>query len=230
MAAGTFEKARDHRAPTTSEQRKFHSHAHNVESSTQRLLDRFGSTKGGKETELAKVVLGLAVRLEAQATTLLIETLDHGSKEQLLLRADRNLMVRALQELHDENSESLQHHGFIRDGTVALEEDMREEIEEAEDVAKYFLDPTTGETDRLEEIRRYRETLGGLLAAGPLLMGLDGPQRLRFERRLDGEADADHGVLLWLEKIRLGSCTNDLVTGDAIGIRQKRPRRDSLGR
>lgn len=71
-----------------------------------------------------------------------------------------------------------------------------DELEEAEDVAKTFVDPTTGETDVLEEIRRYRETLGGLLAAGTLLMGLDGAQRQRFERRLDGEHEEDYGGML----------------------------------
>ncbi|KAL8291716.1 hypothetical protein RQP46_001974 [Phenoliferia psychrophenolica] len=140
MAAAKFERARDQHAPTTAEQRKFHTHAYNVESSTQRLKEKFslpedGAGEGKKKEDLAKVVLGLAVRLEAQATTLLLETLERGSKEQLLIRADRNLMVRALRELHDENSDAPRNHGFIRDGTVALEEDMLQELDEAEDVS-----------------------------------------------------------------------------------------------
>ncbi|KAM0750985.1 voltage-gated potassium channel [Meredithblackwellia eburnea MCA 4105] len=165
--------------------------------------------------EVAKVVLGLALRLEAQATTLLLETLPRASKEQLLLRGDRNLMLRALRELKEEDetkkTEENGKHGndkgrkkrrrssdaeIMHLGTMALEEEMREEIEEAEDVARTFLDPTTGETDTLEEIRRYRETVGGLLAAGSLLMKLEGKERGRFERRLDGEHEADHGGML----------------------------------
>lgn len=100
MTATQFERARDTRAPTTAEQRKFHTHAYNVENSTNRLKKHFGlSSKSTEEIEsIAKVVLGLAIRLEAQASTLLIEALEDGSKPQLLLRGDRNLMMRALKE------------------------------------------------------------------------------------------------------------------------------------
>lgn len=37
------------------------------------------------------------------------------------------------------------------------------------------------------------QTLGGLLAAGTLLMDLEGDQKRRWERRLDGEEDQDFG-------------------------------------
>lgn len=122
-----------------------------MENSLNRLLDHFGSTKEervGNEAELAKVVLGLAVRLEAQATTLLISSLPKDNKGQLLLRADRNLQRRALEQLELGTDKE----GFWTHGTLALEKEMREEVHKAEDVATSYLDPRTGETDTVRTI------------------------------------------------------------------------------
>jgi hypothetical protein len=46
---------------------------------------------------LVEHVLGLALQLEEQARTMLLEVLKVGSQEEILLRADRNLQLRDIQ-------------------------------------------------------------------------------------------------------------------------------------
>ncbi|KAK4698255.1 hypothetical protein P7C70_g8028, partial [Phenoliferia sp. Uapishka_3] len=150
-----------------------HSHAHNVEESHRRLEQRFGDPSDNNEG-LSKVVLGLAIRMEAQATELLINALETG-RGHILLRADRNLQRRALGELKTDET----YHAYVEEAKVALDGD-----DEAPKKRKRF-DMSKSEAEELEAVVRYRETFAGLLAAGSVLMGLEGEDRLWFERRLE---------------------------------------------
>ena len=50
--------------------------------------------------------------------------------------------------------------------------------------------------DKLEQVRQYRETFAGLLAAGSKLMRMQGLERLAFERRLENDHELDFGGML----------------------------------
>jgi potassium channel subfamily K len=120
----------------------------------------------------AERIIDLALDLESQARRLIVDHLPEGSKERLLLRADRNVQRRHVKAVLAERADN--------------KEDEEAEIEKEQERTK--------DEDRLEEliavnestfdqIRKYRQTFARLLAAGSRLQGLEGEKRYLFERR-----------------------------------------------
>jgi len=192
MATERYEKARDRRAPTDAEQRKFHSHAYNVETHAERLRKE---KEEADAKDLAEEVLELAVRLEAQARTLLIEVFPTGTKEQILLRADRNVQLRALRiKTQEANRSNEQNPNQNTSKAVrALAATVEKDAQEADDEER---EEEEGKLSTLEQVRRYRQTYAGLLAAGTRLLELEGDEQWKFERRIEGEHERDHGGII----------------------------------
>ncbi|KAM0746778.1 voltage-gated potassium channel [Meredithblackwellia eburnea MCA 4105] len=195
------------------------SHAHNVHESHLRLgefMDGEGDGEGGdrdgdgdgdarpettsdwekkysRDREMLKVVLGLAVQMEEEATLLLLDSLSSTGKGHYLLQADRNLQMRALTTLNLEP----RYHGYI---TLALKAVGKRTPPDGVGVGvargdsfepRYDLSPE--EALQLSRVQRYRESFAGLVAAGSRLMGLEGDERMWFERRLDSQCLHDPG-------------------------------------
>jgi len=137
------------------------------------------------EKELTRVVLHLAVHLEAQSRAMLIDSLDPNSKGQILLRADRTLQERVVEgfreDLHLSPSERTALHlveGLEAEEQAAFEKEMDRKL--------LMRGGAAGEP--LDQIRRYRATYGALLAAGSKLLALEGDDRWLFEKRREDEA------------------------------------------
>ena len=133
------------------------------------------------EPGLVHLVLQLAVTLEQQSRTMLIDALDSGSKASTLLVADRNLSNQIETELYeharpspaDRQAEAWieKIHQLEQDPTDATEEEVVDE---------------EGDSP-LERVRKYRLTYAALLAAGTRLMELQGDDRWYFEKRHEKE-------------------------------------------
>ncbi|KII87652.1 hypothetical protein PLICRDRAFT_643132 [Plicaturopsis crispa FD-325 SS-3] len=174
------EKAIEQGEERESEEYFFVSHATFVERAHKKWkethsIDHDSSAEEGdrvaeKDEELDRYltdrVLKLAVELEDISRTLLIDHLKPGSKERMLLRADRNLQQRDTM-LHD--------------------------AEDADGKEDHIGDVLAAGTDStLEQIRQYRSTFASLLATGSRLKRLQGEERYIFERRRKPERGSSH--------------------------------------
>lgn len=215
-----MEKTRDRVAPTESEEQTFHSHAHYVTkisgklSNHYRLGDEFQEAERVESTqlELTRLILDLAIKLEGDARSLLLDSLPKGSKPHVLLRADRTLHLRALRaseeaaEEHDDSGGSSggdeekrggasfarQKSPWLSKAEVPL--DLLQDVEQtAKEERESELKRAASGQDTLEHVRRYRQTFAALLAAGSLLLEMKGEERRRFERRVKDEEQHDHG-------------------------------------
>jgi potassium channel subfamily K len=122
-----------------------------------------------EESELINYVLEHALRLEAIARRLLIDSLPRDSLARTILLADREVQLRDVQAVGGDPQK------LIRLGT---EEDRLI----GNDLSLQGKSPTAGSHDNLDAIRRYRETFAGLVAGGARLQKLEGDERLIFER------------------------------------------------
>lgn len=224
-----MQHARDKYAPTAGAEKKFHSHAHYVKGTAQQLKSHFDLKRNSESSEdqkieLTRLVLDLAVKLESDARSMLLDSIPRGTKPHVLLRADRILHLRAL-----ERAESV---GSAAEAAGAAAEEEEKQAAAAEDEEKAGagrpyarqtspwlsngepldvlkeLDGTVKEErdsemqrakrdeDTLGQVRRYRHTFAALLAAGSMLLELEGEDKRRFERRVKGEERVDHGGIL----------------------------------
>lgn len=122
-----------------------------------------------EETALIDYVLEHALRLEAIARWLLIDSLPRDSLARTILVADREVQLRDVQAVGGDPQK------LIRLGT---EEDRLI----GNDLSLKGKSPTAGAHDNLDAIRRYRQTFAGLMAGGARLRKLEGDERLIFER------------------------------------------------
>lgn len=122
-----------------------------------------------EESALIDYVLEHALRLEAIARRLLIDTLPRDSLARTILLADREVQLRDVRAVGGDSQK------LIRLGT---EEDRLI----GNDLSSKEKSPTAGAHDNLEAIRRYRQTFAGLVAGGARLRKLEGDERLIFER------------------------------------------------
>lgn len=131
-----------------------------------------------EEQALTEYVLDHALRMEAIARRLLIDTLPRGSLARTILLADREVQLRDVEAVGGDPQKLRR---------LATEEDP------------LAADPQFGSTkspagevnDNLDAIRRYRETFAGLVAGGARLQKLEGEQKLIFERRRAPDKSSD---------------------------------------
>lgn len=123
-----------------------------------------------EERALTEYVLDHAIRLEAIARRLLIETLPRGSLARTILLADREVQLRDVEAVGGDAQ---------RLRKLATEEDKAVTLQQLENAQS----PAGEAHDNLDAIRRYRETFAGLVAGGARLQKLEGEQKLIFERR-----------------------------------------------
>jgi hypothetical protein len=122
-----------------------------------------------EESALIEYVLDHALRLEAIARRLLIDSLPRDSMARTILLADREVQLRDVDALGGDTQK------IIR---LASEEDRLIGHEAVSDGKS----PAATAHDNLDAIRRYRQTFAGLVAGGARLQKLEGDQRLIFER------------------------------------------------
>lgn len=124
------------------------------------------------QEELTRVVLHLAVRLEAQARTLLIEKLEPKGKAQMVLRADRSLQHRTVESLRkdEERMEDDPLYKAALDLASDLETERHRVFKEGDPAESEEQAPEAVKGDELQQVRAYRQTFAALLAAGSRLM------------------------------------------------------------
>lgn len=135
-----------------------------------------------EESALIEYVLDHALRLEAIARRLLIDSLPRDSLARTILLADREVQLRDVEAVGGDAQK------IIR---LASEEDRLIGKERGLNGNS----PAAGAHDNLDAIRRYRQTFAGLVAGGARLQKLEGDQRLIFERtrRIERLAAIDSG-------------------------------------
>lgn len=195
------ESAREKRAPEESELKLYHSHAYNIHQSMKRLSrqtsDRKYPLDDKDERAMAGLVIGLAIRLEAQARAMLIESLEVGSQSQLLLRADLSLQRRMTRELQAKlNKRDPSPEQMLAFAIAEDQEIEKEKIDEKVNCPFTYPEDVVCGEDKLEEVRKYRQTFAALLAASSQLLKLEGDERLLFQRRLERDEDFDQGGIL----------------------------------
>lgn len=123
-----------------------------------------------EQAALVEAVLEHALRLEAIARCLLIETLPRDSMARTILLADREVQLRDVEAAGGDTKKIID---------LAMESDRLIEQEQQDNANS----PSASTNDNLDAIRRYRETFAGLLTTGARLQKLEGEERLIFERR-----------------------------------------------
>ncbi|KAJ9126601.1 hypothetical protein QFC24_001630 [Naganishia onofrii] len=121
-----------------------------------------------EQTALVEAVLDHALRLEAIARRLLIETLPRDSMARTILLADREVQLRDVEAAGGDTKKIIE---------LASESDRLIEEEQQ------HKSPSASTNDNLDAIRRYREAFAGLVTTGARLQKLEGEERLIFERR-----------------------------------------------
>lgn len=144
------------------ERQYFEPHASYLDEARQGFEEKLAADSeqqsADEEHDLAVEVLQLATFLEAQARTLLVDSLHRASTERLLLQADANVQTRLLDEL-----------GAL-DG-IPWREQLRE------------MRQNESETSSLDRVREYRRTYARLLVTGARLLRLGGRDLEVFVRR-----------------------------------------------
>ncbi|KAJ9106246.1 hypothetical protein QFC21_001391 [Naganishia friedmannii] len=123
-----------------------------------------------EQAALVEAVLNHALRLEAIARHLLIDTLPRDSIARTILLADREVQLRDVAAAGGDVKKIID---------LAMESDRLIEEENEDPVNS----PSASTNDNLDAIRRYRETFAGLVTSGARLQKLEGEERLIFERR-----------------------------------------------
>ncbi|KAJ9124176.1 hypothetical protein QFC22_000973 [Naganishia vaughanmartiniae] len=123
-----------------------------------------------EQAALVEAVLEHALRLEAIARRLLIETLPRNSMARTILLADREVQLRDVEAAGGDVQKVID---------LAMISDRLIEEENQTDVNS----PSASTNDNLDAIRRYREAFAGLVTTGARLQKLEGEERLIFERR-----------------------------------------------
>lgn len=140
----------------------------NADTSTE--ADYISEATIDQERALTEYVLDHALRLEAIARRLLIETLPRNSLARTILLADREVQLRDVEAVGGDPQKLRQ---------LATEEDQIV----GEQRVGSGRSPAGDTIDNLDAIRRYRETFAGLVAGGARLQKLEGEQKFIFERR-----------------------------------------------
>ena len=124
------------------------------------------------QEELTRVVMHLAVRLEAQARTLLIEKLEPKGKAAIILRADRSLQHRTVESLRkdEERMEDDPLYKAALDLASDLETERHRVFTNEDPSKSEVAAPEEVRGDELQQVRAYRQTYAALLAAGSRLM------------------------------------------------------------
>jgi potassium channel subfamily K len=131
-----------------------------------------------EERALTEYVLEHALRLEAIARRLLIDTLPRGSLARTILLADREVQLRDVEAVGGDPQKLRR---------LATEEDPLA----TEPQFGSTKSPAGEANDNLDAIRRYRETFAGLVAGGARLQKLEGEQKFIFERRRAPDKSSD---------------------------------------
>jgi len=125
-----------------------------------------------EEEALTEALIGHAVELERHARRLLVTHLPHGSKGQIVLKADRMVQLKHLQMLERQESSVDQQSNRGKQASQFLADD-----------SDWISSLADGE-GTMEGIRRYREAFAAFLAMGSRLRKLEGAEKYKAERRL----------------------------------------------
>lgn len=153
------------------ENRRNHSQRGATENGEENMeLDTISQATFDEQTALVEAVLNHALRLEAIARHLLIDTLPRDSMARTILLADREVQIRDVEAVGGDIKKIID---------LAMESDRLIEEEHQDNASS----PSSSTNDNLDAIRRYREAFAGLLTTGARLQKLEGEERLIFERR-----------------------------------------------
>lgn len=164
-----------------------------------------------EESALIDYVLDHALRLEAIARRLLIDSMPRDSMARTILLADRQVQLRDVKAVGGDVQK-------IR--LLGTEEDQLIEDEQLNTGKS----PAAGAHDNLDAVRRYRETFAGLVAGGARLQKLEGDQRLIFERTRRAEELAAINSRLAEKESRISSAHHEIQEAGGLSaiLRQKK--------
>ena len=137
-------------------------------------------------------VLELAVEMERWARRIMMGQMKDGTMPQILLKADMSVQLRHMKELAQQAktsegsvtdvTDSTQEHTYLRTEKGYMTQLMKTIYDEEQEVR--HREENMNENQVLEALHKYRESFAELLAAGSLLLELQGKEKLLFERRL----------------------------------------------